>query len=160
MVSEIDERISQAPEPRSFAALSVLHQIARLCNGVKFDSATADKPIHERNIKGDPTDTALLRFSEALSAPALTIDAPVLVSFWRRLFEIPFNSKNKWMLSVIQESGTKEGDITEKRSDTWMLVKGAPDVLVTSCSTVMKSDGSVLPFDEASRQHIADLQSS
>ena len=46
------------------------------------------------------------------------------------------------------------------RSDTWMLVKGAPDMLVTSCSTVMKSDGSVLPFDEASRQHIFDLQSS
>jgi sodium/potassium-transporting ATPase subunit alpha len=90
----------------------------------------------------------------------LNIDTPTLLSSWRRLFEIPFNSKNKWMLSVVQETGTTGAGITETNSETWMLVKGAPDVLVKSCSTVMTSDGSVLPFDEASRQHMADLQSN
>jgi sodium/potassium-transporting ATPase subunit alpha len=159
LISDIDERISKTSEPQSFAALSALHQTARLCNGAKFDSATADRPIHERNVKGDPTDTALLRFSEALSVPALKIDTPTLLSSWRRLFEIPFNSKNKWMLSVVQETKTTGGDITEKSSGTWMLVKGAPDVLVKSCSTVMRSDGNVFPFDDAARQHMADLQS-
>ncbi|KAG2078536.1 calcium ATPase transmembrane domain M-containing protein [Suillus decipiens] len=160
LVSEIEEKISEAPEPRFFAGLSALHHIARLCNGAKFDSATADRPIHERNIKGDPTDTALLRFSEALSIPALNINTSALLSTWRKPFEIPFNSKNKWMLSVVQETATTKGDITEKNSTTWMLVKGAPDMLVNSCTTVMRSDGSVVPFDEASRQHMSDLQSN
>ncbi|KAG1816771.1 uncharacterized protein BJ212DRAFT_1430271 [Suillus subaureus] len=159
LVSEIDEKISEAPEPRFFAGLSALHQTARLCNGAKFDSATADRPIHERNVKGDPTDTALLRFSEALSVPALNIDTSALLSSSRKLFEIPFNSKNKWMLSVVQETRTAKGDITEKDSTTWMLVKGAPDMLVKSCTTVMRSDGAVVPFDEASREYIDSLQS-
>jgi sodium/potassium-transporting ATPase subunit alpha len=160
LVSEIDEKISEAPEPRFFAGLNALHHTARLCNGAKFDSATADKPIHERTVKGDPTDTALLRFSEGLSVPALDIDTPALLSSWRKPFEIPFNSKNKWMLSVAQEIRTTKGDITEKDSTTWMLVKGAPDMLVKSCTTVMRSDGAVVPFDEESRQHMNDLQSN
>ncbi|OAX37831.1 calcium ATPase [Rhizopogon vinicolor AM-OR11-026] len=160
LISEIDERISKAPVPKSFTALSSLHMTARLCNGAKFDSSTADRPIHERNVKGDPTDTALLRFSEGLSIPALNIDTPALLSSWRRLFEIPFNSKNKWMLSVVQEIEKTGADLAEANSGTWMLVKGAPDVLVKSCSMVMTSDGNVHPFDEASRQRMADLQSN
>lgn len=160
LISEIDEKISEAPEPRFFAGLNALHHTARLCNGAKFDSATANLPIQERNVKGDPTDTALLRFSEALSIPALGINTPELLSSWRKLFEIPFNSKNKWMLSVVQETRTTEGDITERNSTAWILVKGAPDMLVKSCSTVMRSDGAIVPFDEASRQHMSDLQSN
>ncbi|KAG0699620.1 hypothetical protein DFH29DRAFT_936038 [Suillus ampliporus] len=160
LVSGIDEQISGAPDPQLFAGLSALHHTARLCNGAKFDSATADRPVSERNVKGDPTDTALLRFSEALSIPALKIDTSALLSSWRKLFEIPFNSKNKWMLSVVQETKPTEGDITEKDTRAWILVKGAPDMLVKSCSTVMRSDGTVVPFDGASRQHISDLQSN
>ncbi|KAG1805746.1 hypothetical protein EV424DRAFT_1544281 [Suillus variegatus] len=159
-ISEIDEKIGEAPDPRFFAGLSALHHTARLCNGAKFDSTTADKPIQERTVKGDPTDTALLRFSEALSIPALYIDTSALLSSWRKLFEIPFNSKNKWMLSVVQETRTTEGDIAERNSTAWMLVKGAPDMLVKSCTSVMKSDGTVVPFDEAARQHMGDLQSN
>ncbi|KAG2112551.1 uncharacterized protein F5147DRAFT_683354 [Suillus discolor] len=160
LISEIDEKIGEAPDPRFFAGLSALHHTARLCNGAKFDSTTADKPIQERNVKGDPTDTALLRFSEALSIPALNIDTPALLSSWKKLFEIPFNSKNKWMLSVVQETKTTEGDIAERNSTAWMLVKGAPDMLVKSCTSVMKSDGTVVPFDEAARQQMSDLQSN
>ncbi|KAG1773388.1 hypothetical protein EV702DRAFT_1181140 [Suillus placidus] len=159
LVSEMYEKISEAPEPRFFAGLSALHHTARLCNGAKFDSATADRPIHERNVKGDPTDTALLRFSEAMSIPALNIDTSALLSSWRKPFEIPFNSKNKWMLSVVQETRTTGGDITERDSQAWMLVKGAPDILLKSCTTVTRSDGAVVPFDEASRQHMSELQS-
>ncbi|KAG2357469.1 calcium ATPase transmembrane domain M-containing protein [Suillus spraguei] len=159
LVSEIEEKISEASDPRFLAGLSALHQIARLCNGAKFDSATADRPIHERNIKGDPTDTALLRFSEALSIPALNINTSGLLSSWRKPFEIPFNSNNRWMLSIVQQTRTTEGHITKRDSTTWMLVKGAPDMLVKSCTTVMRSDGSVVPLDEASKQHMSDLQS-
>lgn len=64
------------------------------------------------------------------------------------------------MLSVVQETRTTEGDIAERNSTAWMLVKGAPDMLVKSCTSVMKSDGTVVPFDEAARQHMGDLQSN
>ncbi|OBZ69253.1 Sodium/potassium-transporting ATPase subunit alpha-1 [Grifola frondosa] len=54
------------------AALKPLHMVARLCNGAKFDSTTAHLPIEERAIKGDATDTAVLRFAESLAIPLST----------------------------------------------------------------------------------------
>jgi sodium/potassium-transporting ATPase subunit alpha len=41
--------------------------IARLCNGAKFDIGTSTDG--KRVIKGDPTDTAVLRFAESVSVP-------------------------------------------------------------------------------------------
>jgi sodium/potassium-transporting ATPase subunit alpha len=147
------------PEPQLFAGLHALHKIARLCNGAKFDSATASRPIEDRVVKGDPTDTALLRFSEVLSVPPLGIDTPSMLSRFRRLFEIPFNSRNKWMLTVVQDNETLKSDISDKNAGIWMFVKGAPDMLFDSCSSVMKANGTVVPLDDFARQHISALQS-
>lgn len=156
---EIEGKVAEADDPQAYAALDVMHKVTRLCNGAKFNAATANLPIAERVIKGDPTDTALLRFSEALSVPSLNIDTPSLLDRSRRLFEIPFNSKNKWMLSVI-EFNDVDGTINEKGGRTWMFAKGAPDILFRSCSTVMTSNGSVVPFDESAREQLSVLQST
>ncbi|KAF9231509.1 hypothetical protein BU15DRAFT_68277 [Melanogaster broomeanus] len=155
----INDKISTEPEPGRFAGLDVLHKIARLCNGAKFDSATASRPIEERVVKGDPTDTALLRFSEGLSIPSLNIDTASMLNRFRRLFEIPFNSRNKWMLTVVQDTEALKGELVEKDAGISVLVKGAPDILFASCSSVMKSDGTVVPFDDSARQQLSVLQS-
>ncbi|KAF8837886.1 calcium ATPase [Paxillus ammoniavirescens] len=155
----ISEKVSEMPEPHLFAGLDVLHKIARLCNGAKFDSATASRPIEDRVVKGDPTDTALLRFSEVLSVPPLGIDTPSMLSRFRRLFEIPFNSRNKWMLTVVQDNEALKSEISDKNAGIWMFVKGAPDMLFGSCSSVMKANGTVVPLDDPARQHITALQS-
>ncbi|KIK92629.1 hypothetical protein PAXRUDRAFT_829771 [Paxillus rubicundulus Ve08.2h10] len=155
----INEKVSELPEPRLFAGLDALHKIARLCNGAKFDSATASRPIEDRVVKGDPTDTALLRFSEVLSVPALGIDTPSMLSGFRRLFEIPFNSRNKWMLTVVQDNEALKNEISDKNAGIWMFVKGAPDMLFDSCSSVMKANGTVVPLDDFAKQHISALQS-
>lgn len=147
-------------DPQVYAGLGVMHKVTRLCNGAKFDAATANRPVAERVIKGDPTDTALLRFSEALSVPSLNIDSASLLSNSRRLFEIPFNSKNKWMLSVMEVNDMVDGEITEKNGKTWLFAKGAPDILFRSCSKVMKSNGFIVPFDDAARAQLAVLQST
>ncbi|KAG1740586.1 hypothetical protein EDB19DRAFT_1707719 [Suillus lakei] len=153
-VEEINERVTKASDPTVFSAFTALHQIARLCNGAKFDATTNHLPVQERTIKGDPTDTALLRFSEALSIPELGVDASTLQQEHQKTFEIPFNSRNKWMLSVTSKVNTPEKDT----KSTWMLVKGAPDVLFPSCGNVLQSDGTVVPLTTRARQTFATLQ--
>jgi sodium/potassium-transporting ATPase subunit alpha len=63
------------------AALKSLHKVARLCNGAKFTADDASLPVEERAIKGDATDTAILRFAESVAIPAMDVDsAPLLAS--------------------------------------------------------------------------------
>lgn len=145
------KEVSDSPSPNAFAILKVAHKVARLCNAAKFDAATIDRPLEERTVKGDPTDTSLLRFSEGLSIPALGINTADLLSSWNRHFEIPFNSRNKWSLTVI----------TEKQSlsqGPWVLVKGAPDVLFPHCQTALRGDGTSVPLGDRERQQFSALQ--
>ena len=71
--------------------LEQLHAIAGLCNAAHFDATTLHLPIAERKINGDATDTAILRFAEELG------DVSDLTGNWKREFDLPFNSKNKYM---------------------------------------------------------------
>ncbi|KAG6335104.1 hypothetical protein ID866_3993, partial [Astraeus odoratus] len=172
--------IPSSPNPTaSSAALKVLHAIARLCNGAKFDSAPANmaKLVEERAVKGDPTDTALLRFAENLSLGGLQTDgATDAIEKYRKLFEIPFNSKNKWMMSIIRDTSASpmspvfhsskfdpekhEIDTDQTSGEgTWMMVKGAPDILFRSCGSVMLGDGSEVPLEEQERSTLSTLQS-
>lgn len=159
-VDQVERQVAGAAEPKTYAGLDVIHKVTRLCNGAKFDAATADCPVAERAVKGDPTDTALLRFSEALSIPSLDISTSSLLGSSRCLFEIPFNSKNKWMLSIVDINSVVDGEISEEKGNIWMFAKGAPDILFRSCTTVMKSNGSVVPFDETAREQLSLLQST
>ncbi|KAL4065657.1 hypothetical protein V8B97DRAFT_2105594 [Scleroderma yunnanense] len=148
---DILEKISGSPTPNEFAALKAVHQVSRLCNAAKFDAATIDRPIEERTIKGDPTDTSLLRFSDSLSVPALEINTKDLLSSWNRHFEIPFNSRNKWSLTVVTENKSPS-------QAAWMLVKGAPDILFPHCQSVLQGDGTSVCLGDRERQQLSALQ--
>jgi sodium/potassium-transporting ATPase subunit alpha len=49
---------------KNLSSLPQLALIARLCNGPKFEGDRDGLSVFERQIKGDPTDTAVLRFAE------------------------------------------------------------------------------------------------
>jgi sodium/potassium-transporting ATPase subunit alpha len=149
-VDEIAEKFSQDAGPAP-AAFKAVHMVARLCNDAYFDAATDSVPVEERPVKGDATDTAILRFAEALSMPGIGVHTPTLLTSHDKVFEIPFNSRNKWMLTLVRERQAINS------VDPWMLVKGAPDVLFPSCSQVMKSDGTVVPFSNEVRAQLVSL---
>jgi sodium/potassium-transporting ATPase subunit alpha len=151
-VRDIHEKTSTASEPATFAGLKAIHQVTRLCNAAKFDAVTLHKPVEDRTVKGDPTDTALLRFSEALSVPSLGVDTAQLLQSWTKHFEIPFNSRNKWALTVAVPNDEKH------ENWGWMLVKGGPDVLFSSCSSVLQCDGGSVPFGPNERQRMSAIQ--
>ncbi|KDQ61520.1 hypothetical protein JAAARDRAFT_30968 [Jaapia argillacea MUCL 33604] len=157
-VDRLMKQAAQESAPAAPAALKPLHMIARLCNGAKFDAATAALPVEERNVKGDPTDTAVLRFAESLSIPTIGVDAQAVLASHDKIFEIPFNSKNKWMLTVVRERRSHAHEAEGREPETWMLVKGAPDVLFPSCGNVMRADGTVVPLDQSGRRQLSILQ--
>ena len=72
--------------------LRQLHAICGLCNAAQFDASTLALPISERKINGDATDTAILRFAEELGVVS------ELTGSWKREFDLPFNSRNKYMV--------------------------------------------------------------
>ena len=141
---------------RTSSPLSQLSLISRLCNGAKFEGNTI-APVPERIINGDPTDTAVLRFAEESLHKCLSLDdtADVLALLsddYKKIFEIPFNSRNKWMVSVVQDH-TKPGSIR-----AWMLIKGAPDVLFPSVTSIVNSDGKSVLFNSAHQRRLSQLQ--
>lgn len=95
------EQLQQACKPgnakeKSDTAQTVgqLAAMAALCNGAEMDAAQADIPIEKRNIFGDATDTAVLRFSESVAQG----NVAYFRSCWQKVFELAFNSKNKFMI--------------------------------------------------------------
>jgi sodium/potassium-transporting ATPase subunit alpha len=139
------------------AALQSLVQVARLCNGASFVAADADAPIDQRAIKGDATDTAILRFAESFANGNNGVDVTSMIASHDKLFEIPFNSKNKWMLTVVRER--KGIDEKIEVGEPCMLVKGAPDVLFPACSSALNADGGIVPFDDYVFKRVSSLQS-
>ncbi|KAI0363433.1 calcium ATPase [Pilatotrama ljubarskyi] len=153
-VEDLKERPSSEVAPIVSPSLKALHMVARLCNSAKFDSATAHLPAEERTVKGDATDTAMLRFAEDLHFPSLDIGSDALLESYEKFFEIPFNSKNKWMLSAVR----KRVSGAEWMPESWMVVKGAPDVLLQKCTSPMKADGVEVPMSASVRFAISGLQ--
>lgn len=68
-------------------------------------------------IVGDASETALMRYSDRL------VDIDMFRQHHPKVFEIPFNSKNKWQLSIHQDG------------EHWICVlKGAPEIVLVKCS--------------------------
>ena len=137
-----------ATEGTRSTPLHDLHHAAILCNDASFDVLSIDRPILDREIQGNATDGATLKFAE-LARPgciATTRNANPSV------FQIPFNSKNKWMLTLHRINNNVADSATELRDDDaafLMLIKGAPDVLQPRCSSYWSYESdSIRPLDK------------
>ncbi|KAK9318708.1 P-type ATPase, partial [Lipomyces orientalis] len=90
----IDRQITANSKLLSNTAVYQLQSVASLCNSGEFDVTTSRLPLEQRKITGDATDQAVLRFAQTLGSVA---EARAM---WNKRYELPFNSKNKLMISV------------------------------------------------------------
>ncbi|KAG0166809.1 hypothetical protein DFQ30_006764 [Apophysomyces sp. BC1015] len=146
---------------------SVSHQLlhlqaaSALCNGSTFDPETMDKEVHLRTTFGDATDSAILRFAETVNPNHTVKDVRAQAE---KIFEIPFNSKNKWMLAVYRPldqhlANTLSTASTPVGLNDWVLFcKGAPDYLLSRCTSVLLPDGTEQPLTDKRREIITDIQ--
>lgn len=93
-VKDLQEKMASSEKAGALGPFGQLGALAALCNAAELDAAQADVSIDKRNIFGDATDTAVLRFSESLSAG----NVGYFRGCWQRVFELAFNSKNKFMI--------------------------------------------------------------
>ncbi|KAJ1659965.1 hypothetical protein IWQ61_001029 [Dispira simplex] len=152
---------------------------SQLCNGATFDPKTKHLPVLDQQINGDPTDSAMLRFGAHVGSQDETdsLDMGGLEVTHR----IPFNSKNKWMLCVVQPTQTTASSQTASPAEIsslvdstsnaspdhhvfgplrqpTLLIKGAPDVLISKTKWYLNDDGSIKPFDDTLHRMVCEQQ--
>lgn len=157
------EQIKKDEESGAFQSLQQLRATAAICNAGEFDVATLNKPLDDRTIIGDATDQAVLRFSESLGSVSET------KNLWRKVFEIPFNSKNKFMVRITARAELKNNlgviqalspaEAADFADDSLLLtIKGAPDILLERCTQYLGEDGHVHDLDDGIRAVIEGVK--
>jgi Ca2+-transporting ATPase len=101
------------------------------------DTQLVKDPNGGWDIKGDPTEGALI-----VAAAKAGLEKESLDSSYPRLHEFPFSSESKRMTTLHQTNGSMTA-----------YAKGAPEVILEGCDTVMTEDGAQ-KLDDATREQI------
>merc|ERR1712180_235796 len=105
-----------------------LEVVASLCNRAEFKQGQSGEPVLKREVNGDASEAAILKCTE-LSAQTSNVAGGVLGyrSRNKKVAEIPFNSTNKYQVSIHEQEG---------KSGYHLVMKGAPERILQRCSTI------------------------
>merc|ERR1712233_166093 len=102
-----------------------LERVACLCNRAEFKGGQNDVGILKREVNGDASEAAILKCTELSKGNVMEYRARN-----KKVCEIPFNSTNKFQVSVHETS-----DPSDKRA--LLVMKGAPERILQRCSTIV-----------------------
>nr|XP_054597054.1 sodium/potassium-transporting ATPase subunit alpha-3b [Nothobranchius furzeri] len=133
--ADTTEDQSGASFDKSSVTWIALSRIAALCNRAQFKAGQESVAILKRDVAGDASESALLKCIE-LSCGSVR----QMRDRNKKVAEIPFNSTNKYQLSVHE---------TEDPNDNryLLVMKGAPERILDRCSTILLQ-GKEQPMDE------------
>ena len=138
-------------EVTSLDKLSAFNELKKgmaLCNDAFFDPTSDAVLPSERSVQGNATDAAVLRLSASLPG------SEEIKAAYRRVYDIPFNSKNKFMLTVMRSN-----DESAIPTPDEMFVKGAPDVLMPRITHFYSAEGGETKvFDGIARAQLVNMQ--
>ena len=100
-----------------------LEHCMAICNNADFKTDLDNRPINQREIIGDATEAALLRFAEVSIGNAIGYR-----SQYKKVAEIPFNHNSKLQLSINE---------TEDGKGYIIVMKGAPELIWSKCSRLL-----------------------
>uniref|UniRef100_A0A9J7YDG5 Sodium/potassium-transporting ATPase subunit alpha n=1 Tax=Cyprinus carpio carpio TaxID=630221 RepID=A0A9J7YDG5_CYPCA len=125
---------------RSSATWASLARIAGLCNRAVFLAEQTDVPILKRDVAGDASESALLKCIELCCGSVKEIRDK-----YTKVAEIPFNSTNKYQLSVHKNpnGGTESKHL--------LVMKGAPERILDRCATIL-IQGKEQPLDDEMKE--------
>lgn len=118
-----EDQNSNSSTYRSEATWNLLLRCATLCNRANFkaERKTAE-PVMNREVNGDASETALLKCAELSTG-----DVTEFRRKYPKLCEIPFNSTNKYQVSI-----------HAKEDKSYVLVmKGAPERILEKCNSII-----------------------
>merc|ERR1711910_221360 len=120
---------------KTAAGWKTLERVAMLCNRAEFKGGQDSVSILKREVNGDASEAAILKCTELTNGNVMDYRAKN-----KKLVEIPFNSTNKFQVSIHETS-----DPDEKRA--LLVMKGAPERILQRCSTIV-IDGTERPLTE------------
>ncbi|RXN14316.1 sodium potassium-transporting ATPase subunit alpha-1-like protein [Labeo rohita] len=120
---------------RSSPTWSALARIAGLCNRAVFLADQSHVPILKRETAGDASESALLKCIELCCGSVIEMRDK-----YTKISEIPFNSTNKYQLSIHKNPNSSE-------SKHLLVMKGAPERILDRCSTIL-IQGKEQPLDD------------
>lgn len=116
-----------------------LSRVATLCSRAEFKSGQNGVPIMKREINGDASEAALLKCVELATGDAMGTRARN-----KKVCEIPFNSSNKYQVSIHENEDKNDGRY-------FLAMKGAPERILDVCSTIYV-DGEERVLDEEMKE--------
>nr|XP_031321519.1 potassium-transporting ATPase alpha chain 2 [Camelus dromedarius] len=135
-VADTSEAHSNQAFDQSSATWASLSKIITLCNRAEFRPGQESVPVMKKVVVGDASESALLKFSEVILGDVMEVRERN-----RKVAEIPFNSTNKFQLSIHETD-----DPDDKRF--LLVMKGAPERVLEKCSTIMVH-GQEQPLDQS-----------
>jgi len=120
---------------KSAPGWKTLERVAMLCNRAEFKGGQDSVSILKREVNGDASEAAILKCTELTNGNVMDYRAKN-----KKLVEIPFNSTNKFQVSIHETS-----DPSDKRN--LLVMKGAPERILQRCSTIV-IDGQERPLTE------------
>uniref|UniRef100_A0A4W5PHI8 Sodium/potassium-transporting ATPase subunit alpha n=1 Tax=Hucho hucho TaxID=62062 RepID=A0A4W5PHI8_9TELE len=137
--ADTTEDQSGASFDKSSETWLALARVAALCNRAQFKAAQDQLPILKRDVAGDASESALLKCIELSCGSVRQMREKN-----KKVAEIPFNSTNKYQLSVHE---------TEDENDNryLLVMKGAPERILDRCSTIL-IQGKEQPMDEEMKE--------
>eukprot|EP00475_Leptophrys_vorax_P045386 TRINITY_DN9399_c1_g1_i1.p1 TRINITY_DN9399_c1_g1~~TRINITY_DN9399_c1_g1_i1.p1 ORF type:complete len:957 (+),score=325.90 TRINITY_DN9399_c1_g1_i1:346-2871(+) len=96
-----------------------------MCSKARFDVSQENLalPIPQRKVFGDATETGLLKFAATYREKEILQGIDNI-----KVFEVPFNSRNKWALTIVEVPHDK-GSLT-------VFMKGAPERVFARCTQI------------------------
>jgi sodium/potassium-transporting ATPase subunit alpha len=138
---EFQQRLSAEYSSKVSPQMRQLIDVAALCSRVTLETDTSpDAAPNAVKPLGDATELGLYRFfGGCLGKDYGGEGIEPHRSGNPKVHEIPFNSKNKWQMSVHTLAGQAGKQI--------ICMKGAPDVLLNKCSRYISVDGTIANMD-------------
>ncbi|KFV49868.1 Sodium/potassium-transporting ATPase subunit alpha-1, partial [Tyto alba] len=123
--ADTTENQSGASFDKSSATWTALSRVAGLCNRAVFQASQENVPILKRAVAGDASESALLKCIELCCG-----SVKEMRERYPKVVEIPFNSTNKYQLSIHKNANPSE-------SRYLLVMKGAPERILDRCSTIL-----------------------
>merc|ERR1711962_701843 len=117
-----------------------LERVACLCNRAEFKSGQEGISVLKREVNGDASEAAILKCTELSKGNVMGYRAAN-----KKVCEIPFNSANKFQVSI------HESQIDDDIDIHLLVMKGAPERILDRCSTIV-IDGEELELTKEWRE--------
>jgi sodium/potassium-transporting ATPase subunit alpha len=133
--ADTSEDQSGAGFNKSASGWKLLERCAMLCNRSEFKPGQDNVPILKREVNGDASEAALLKCTELSNGNVMDYRRK-----HKKIAEIPFNSTNKFQVSVHETPDVKDPRYI-------LVMKGAPERILDRCNTIM-INGEEKPMDQ------------